>query len=148
MFRSHHLIPVINRISVGLNSSVGDQISGHPEEIDQTITLHQPTDTIFHEQPIRILYKVQCGMIIGKTHPTVLTLIAPSFPSQWNVVPSISSVIAVIPFRSCAFAIFIPSRSSFLNEFYRKPDDFHFRWLEKSVIEIWKLHCFLWYSTI
>ena len=58
MFTSHHLIPVINRISVGLNSFVGDQISGHPEEIDNTVTLHQPTDTIFNlnEQPIRCLY--------------------------------------------------------------------------------------------
>ena len=47
MFTSHHLIPVINRISVGLNSSVGDHFSGHPEEIDNTVTLHQPTDMIF-----------------------------------------------------------------------------------------------------
>ena len=48
MFTSHHLIPVINRISVGLNSSVGDHFSGHPEEIDNTVTLHQPTDMIFY----------------------------------------------------------------------------------------------------
>ena len=47
MFTSHHLIPVINRISVGLNSSVGDHFSGHPEEIDNTVTLHQPTDILF-----------------------------------------------------------------------------------------------------
>ena len=70
MFTSHHLIPVINRISVGLNSIVGDQISGHPEEIDNTVTLHQPTDTIFNEK------------WITNQMPALLTLIAPSLPSQ------------------------------------------------------------------
>ena len=70
MFTSHHLIPVINRISVGLNSFVGDQISGHPEEIDNTVTLHQPTYTIFNKI-----------WTTNQMH-ALLTLIAPSLPSQ------------------------------------------------------------------